>query len=166
MCVCTFLSESHLRVDNPGDGSEAALEADEIEAEADEYHGRIDGGTVARHEPSLPSLRVLALARGGLLVPAVSAPGHAGALLRSSRARGVAVATVQGVVLPGAVSAGPEPSTQSGSIELPQGGGQGHLGRVRPATDNTERTSSRPLWTYSDRVNPTASNRRLIRMPA
>ena len=50
----------HLSVDDPGDGSEAALEADEIETETDEYHGRVDGGTVAADKLPLHALHGLA----------------------------------------------------------------------------------------------------------
>ena len=76
-----------LRVDNPGHGPEAGLEADQVEAEADQHHGAVVAGAVLGYEHLL--LPRPALVAGSLLglhlIVLVPCPGHAaprdGALL-------------------------------------------------------------------------------------
>ena len=51
--VRNVICEPHLSIDNPGDRAQPRLEADQVEAEADEDHGGVGGGAVLGNEHSL-----------------------------------------------------------------------------------------------------------------
>ena len=68
-----------LRVDNPGHGPEARLEADQVEAEANQHHGAVVAGAVLGYEHRLLPRPAL-IAGAGLrlhLIVLVPGPGHA-----------------------------------------------------------------------------------------
>ena len=116
----------YLSINNPGHWAEATLEADQVETETNDDHGRVVSGTVLSHElPLLPALLCLALPGWRDEVALQPDPGNTGAVLRAALGWSEAIAAVNVVVLPGAGRAAPEVST-AGGVELCQAGWPGH----------------------------------------
>lgn len=79
---CILSANTRLRVDNPGHGPEAGLEADQVEAKADQHHGAVVAGAILGNKHQL----LARLARGALVAGlrlwlqlighVVSCPGH------------------------------------------------------------------------------------------
>ena len=76
-------ANTRLRVNNPGHGPEAGLEADQVEAEAGQHHGAVVAGAILgnkhRRLPRLPRGAPVAGPRLWLEIIGltVSCPGHA-----------------------------------------------------------------------------------------
>ena len=120
----------YLSINNPGHWAEATLEADQVETETNDDHGRVVSRTVLSHElPLLPALLCLALPGWRDQVALQPGPGNTGAVLRTARIRSEAVAAVHLVVLPGAGRAAPELPT-AGGVELSQAAGPAYTGGV------------------------------------
>ena len=116
----------YLSINNPGHWAEATLEADQVETETNDDHGRVVSGTVLSHElPLLPALLCLALPGWRDQVALQPGPGNTGAVLRAALGGSEAIAAVNIVVLPGAGRAAPEVST-AGGVQPCQAGRLSH----------------------------------------